>query len=136
MMEVIYAPDRLDRDEISDFVRNLDRTRDFPEVSIDFSRLKYSRPTGMLVVGSKIREWAMYRHNKGLKQKKVGIDARCQCHSYLMNIGFFDFVYMDEGKCVGEARGNDKCLPITRIQRPNFNPFDQSIQEWYEMIQN
>ncbi|MCX2781317.1 hypothetical protein [Microbulbifer thermotolerans] len=135
-MKIIYVPTRFERDSLADFFHELDAYRDHGQVCIDFTRLKFSYPTAMLVAGAKIREWAKYRHQQGYKSKKNGINSSRRVISYLMHLGFFDFIFMGEGNCVGEAGGSSNYLPITRVTRPDFDPFDNSISDWYEDIQH
>lgn len=52
----ISIPARFDRASIFRLLEELDATRDLDNVAIDFSRLRYSTPTAMLVAGSKLRE--------------------------------------------------------------------------------
>lgn len=135
MTKRIFIPERFEKDTIIPLIEVLDEFRDEHEVCVDFSNLRYSFPTSMLVVGSKIRDWVHYRVQQGYVQSREGIDPSRSCHSYLMHLGFFQFIHMDEGKSIGEAAGNRSYLPITRVSRPDFNPFDQSISDWYESIQ-
>lgn len=55
-------------------------------------------------------------------------------HSYLSHLGFFDYILMGEGNAVGQASGSGSYLPITRIEKPEFNSSTQSVQEWYDQI--
>lgn len=135
MEVIIQIPEKLEKEFISPLFEELDRAIKEPNVCIDFSLLRYSYPTSMLVVGSKLRDWVDTRVKQGLVQHRKGIDPNRNCHSYLMHLGFFDFIYMDEGNCIGQARGSSSYLPITKISRPDFNPFDNSISDWYEAIQ-
>ncbi|MBU2983718.1 ATP-binding protein [Saccharophagus degradans] len=132
----ISVPERFEKDTIGPLFSELDKHSNEYDVCIDFSKLRYSYPTSMLVAGSKLRDWVDARVQKGLIQRRKGINSGINCHSYLMHLGFFDFIYMGEGNAVGEARGSSSYLPITRISRPSFDPFDQSISDWYEAIQS
>lgn len=135
MRTTISIPEKFEKDTIGQLFLELDKYADEDIVCIDFSNLRYSYPTAMLIVGSKLREWVNSRSMRGLTQIRKGIDSGKNCHSYLMHLGFFNFIYMGEGNSIGEARGSSSYLPITRISRPDFNPFDQSIKDWYEAIQ-
>lgn len=130
----IYLPQQFDMYKLSLFFKELDSTIDLPSVTIDFSTLSYSYPTAMLVAGSKLRKWVQYRIHKQYKSIPIGIDHNKSVHSYLMHLGFFDFIYLDEGKSIGEARGNSKYLPITRINIPPFIPTEQSLRDWHQII--
>lgn len=132
----VMLPERFERDSLATFFSLLERTANEEIVRVDFSSLRYSKPTAMLVAGSRLRDWVRYRHSKGFTSIKRGIDPKKRVHSYLMHLGFFNFIYMEEGNSIGEAKGNNRYLPITRVVRPDFNPFDQSLADWYESIQH
>lgn len=129
-------PERFDRDSLSMFFSLLEKTANEKVVSVNFSSLRYSKPTAMLVAGSRLRDWVKYRHSQGFTSIKLGINPSKRVHSYLMHLGFFNFIYMEEGNSVGEAKGNNRYIPITRVSRPDFNPFDQSLTDWYQSIQH
>lgn len=133
-MTTIYFPSRFDRDTLSEFFETLDEHQDTPDVCLDCSTLTYSKPTAMLVAGSKIRGWVMSRHKRGIKTRKAGDDTVSNVHSYLMHVGFFDFIHMGCGKQVGEARGSSSYLPITRITKPDFSAGELALEKWYEDI--
>lgn len=131
---IINLPQRFDRDELSGFFSDLDAARDEPEVVVDFSPLTYSFPSAMLVAGSKIREWVTYRSQNGYLSRPAGIDSQRSVHSYLMHLGFFDFIYMDEGNRVDQVRGSIKYLPISRVSIPPFDPYTGNVHEWHKSI--
>ncbi|WP_265436531.1 ATP-binding protein [Aeromonas media] len=133
-MTRIYLPPRFDRDTLSEFFSILDEHQDTPNVCLDCSTLNYSMPTAMLVAGSKIRDWVRYRRSKEIKSRKAGYNTNSTVHSYLMHVGFFDFILMGEGKYVGEARGSSTYLPITRIKKPHFTAGTEGLEKWYEDI--
>lgn len=134
-MTTVMLPERFERDSLSTFFSLLERTANENTVTVDFSSLRYSKPTAMLVAGSRLRDWVKYRHGRGFTSIKSGINPNKTVHSYLMHLGFFNFIYMEEGSSIGEAKGNNRYLPITRITRPDFNPFDQPLADWYHSIQ-
>lgn len=87
-------------------------------VNVNFSPLTFSKPMAMLVAGSYLRRWITKRRDLNLKTYKSGISAKNNVHSYLMHLGFFDYVGMkDVGNKVGVAKGNTKYLPIKEIKR-------------------
>lgn len=133
-MVTIFFPSQFNRDTLHDFFTNLDKHLNTPEVCLNCSTLQYSYPTAMLVAGSKIRTWIKTRHNNKLKTTKSGVHTTHQVHSYLSHLGFFDYIHMGEGNAVGAAAGSAAYLPITRIEKPDFNSDTQDIQEWYEQI--
>ena len=135
-MVTITVPERFERDSLAPFFEKLDVYRNVDNVCLDVGNLKFSYPTAMLVAGAKLREWVMYRRQNGLRSRRSGVDPSRRVISYLMHLGFFDFIGMGVGKSVGEAGGSSSYLPITRVTRPEFNPFDQTVMDWYESIQH
>lgn len=131
----VLIPTKLDHDTLDDLFVQLDAARDLDNVRVDFSRLGYSRPTAMLVAGSKLREWIDYRNSCGYESNRYGIDQGVDAHSYLMHLGFFDFVHMDEGNRIGQARGSLRYLPITRIKRPDVDINNAGVEPWYAEIE-
>ena len=130
----ILIPARFDRASILRLLEELDASRDLDNVAIDFGLLTYSTPTAMLVAGSKLRDWREYRQSCGYRSWHRGIDQSVQAHSYLMHLGFFDFVHIDEGRSIGAARGSTRYLPITKIVRPPVNLESEEISVWYDAI--
>lgn len=130
----IKLPRRFDRDELNDFFDQLDCTRDREIIGIDFSTLTYSYPTAMLVAGAKLREWVMYRHKNRYTSYPIGINQNKTVHSYLMHLGFFYFIYMEDGNRIGQARGSTRYLPITEIEIPSYNPSQISLVDWHGNI--
>ena len=92
-------PERFERDSLADFFYELDCSKHDQEVCIDFSNLKFSYPTAMLIAGAKIRDWVQYRHQRGFISNKRAINPSRLVISYLMHLGFFDFIFM--GECSG-----------------------------------
>ncbi|KZM42673.1 hypothetical protein OA92_11740 [Marinomonas sp. SBI22] len=81
----------------------------------------------MLVAGSYFRQWMSRRRELGLNTTKSGISEKKNVHSYLMHLGFFDFIGMKNiGKCVGVAKGNTRYLPIREIRREEL---DKQIED-------
>lgn len=133
-MNVIF-PSTLDYNTTQGLLDALDASTDVDGVEIDFSQLRFSLPTAMLVVGSKLREWIRHRNKHGYAFGYTGINSGIGAHSYLMHLGFFDFVYSDQGKNVGEARGSSRYVPIKRITRPTINVPLTGVRQWYDEIQ-
>jgi hypothetical protein len=133
-MNVIF-PRRLDRQSILRLLGDLDNCRDRESVTVDFGPLGYSLPIAMLVAGSKLREWLRYRDERGYESLYQGIDSSIQAHSYLMHLGFFDFIGIAHGNQVGQARGSSRYLPITRLTRPAVNVQEVGLEQWYAEIE-
>ncbi|MCQ9076160.1 ATP-binding protein [Vibrio harveyi] len=135
-MTTISLPTYFDRDTLAGFFNELEKHIDTDDVCLDCSTIRFSKPTAMLVAGSKIRSWVRSRHRRGLKTRKKGVDTYSSAHSYLKHIGFFDFVLMGAGNCVGEARGSSTYIPITRITKPELGEGENALEQWYEDIQS
>lgn len=133
-MTTIFFPERFDRDTLAPFFDQLELHQDTPDVCIDCSTLRYSFPTAMLVAGSKLRKWIINRQKKRLNTTKSGHNSSNNVHSYLMHLGFFDFIMMGGGNQVGQARGSSAYLPITRIVKPAYDANSQELQIWYDKI--
>ncbi|WP_204321153.1 ATP-binding protein [Cupriavidus neocaledonicus] len=125
----------LDRGRLPQLFAELDAARDHPEVSVDFAPMRFSLPTGMLALGSKLREWVQYRKERNFSSSALGINNARQAHSYLMHMGFFHFIGLEAGNEVGEARGSRSYVPITRISRPEVDVGQRGVEEWYAAIE-
>ncbi|MEZ8056099.1 hypothetical protein [Vibrio atlanticus] len=130
-METICFPKQFGRDTLSEFFYKLETNQFTENVTIDCSTLEYTYPTGMLIAGSKIREWLLIRKTHGLVNTVVGHNCSKQVHSYLSHLGFFDFILIEGSKQIGEATGSMTYLPITRLKKPNFDSSTQDVDEWY-----
>ena len=94
--------------------------REDAELAIDFSKLSYSRPTGMLVVGSVIRQLVTQRKAAGLPTVAIGVSKSKPAHTYLEHLGFFDFIGLQNRNKIGAAKGNERYIPIRKIDRTQF----------------
>lgn len=135
-MKTIKFPTRFDRDTLHSFFEELDKYQHTDFVCVDCSTIQYSLPTAMLVAGSKLRQWIKTRREEQLQTRRKGVDSYTAVHDYLKHIGFFDFIMMGEGKCVGEAKGSTSYTPITRIEKPILGKGENALDEWYEDIQS
>ncbi|WP_371185645.1 ATP-binding protein [Thalassotalea maritima] len=133
-MTKIYFPERFDRDTLAPFFDELDYHQNTPDVCIDCSTLRYSYPTAMLVAGSKLRSWVRIRRQNNIRTTKSGHDRSTNVHSYLMHLGFFNFILMGGGNQVGQAPGSSAYLPITKIEKPAYDANTQELQIWYDNI--
>lgn len=133
---IVTFPKRLERDSILRLINDLDSSCHLDNVILDFSQLGFSLPIAMLVAGSKLRDWWRHRDECGYTTKYNGIDQDIPAHSYLMHLGFFDFIYIPIGKQVGYARGSSRYLPITRIYRPISNIHKDGLEKWYAEIED
>jgi hypothetical protein len=130
----IATPKQFDRDSLLPFFQELDSYRNESIVTIDFSPLTYAKPTATLVAGTKIKEWVSHRASNLLTSYLEGISDQNQAHTYLMHVGFFDYIGKPVGKRIGEAAGNQNYLPIKRISIPEFNAIHHNTHTWHELI--
>lgn len=135
-MTTIYLPEYFDRDTLQEFFHYLEIHQNTDNVCLDCSTLQYSKPTAMLVAGSKMRAWIKSRRSKNLQTRKKGVETYSAVHHYLKHIGFFDFVLMGGGNGVGEATGSSTYTPITRIEKPTLEVGEGGLEQWYEDIQS
>ncbi|WP_075258421.1 ATP-binding protein [Herbaspirillum camelliae] len=130
----ISIPRMFSRETLGALFADLDNSRNIDEVTVDFSQLRFSFPLAMLVAGSKMREWVEFRSSAALDTFQKGINSGNQVHSYLMHLGFFDFIGMNHGKRVGQAAGSTTYLPICRISRPDVDIGQDGVENWYAAI--
>lgn len=131
----IDFPTHLDKDYLDPFFESLRATETHPDkVTINFSTLEFSTPTSMLVVGVVLRNWVSHRKALGLETWRSGLSNTNQAHSYLMHLGFFDFINIPLGKLVGEAKRSQTYLPITTIEKPHDTAKTGDLEAWYESI--
>lgn len=131
---IIFSPKKFDRDELLPFFNELDASVTIDNVIIDFSKLYFSLPTAVLIVGSKIRKWVSLRKNIGLKSSVRGLDNNKSAHSYLMHLGFFDYINVGIGNKMGFSSDSNNYLPITKIVISPFDPVEESLQDWHGNI--
>lgn len=132
----IDFPKQLDKDCLGDFFAQLADAKDHPErVTINFSSLEFSTPTSMLVVGVVLRNWVDYRKSLGLEVWRSELTDANVAQTYLMHLGFFDFIGVQQGKKVGEAKGSQTYLPITAIEKPADAAEAGELEVWYDSIQ-
>lgn len=117
----ISLPSRLDTEVLSDFFSKLDLLTVADEVVINFEPLRYSFPAGMLVTGSKLRQWISQRKEVNLITRHRGISHVNRVHTYLMHMGFFDFIGLSIGREMGQAPGSSRYLPIRKILRSQLD---------------
>lgn len=117
----ILIPTNFDIDNLSEFFTQIDEAAELDSITLDFSTLTYSWPTGMLVFGMKLRQWISSRKGKGLSTFHRGVTAQKKVQSYLMHLGFFDFIGISKGNEVNTAVGSSNYLPIRRISRTDLN---------------
>jgi hypothetical protein len=114
-MTHIYTPAFFDYASILPFSTELEKMRDTPELTLDFSRTEFASPIAILTMGCNIKTLIEYRKSSDLMTHVKGISEDIPAHSYLGHLGFFDFIDVQFGKAIGEAKGNDRYIPITKL---------------------
>lgn len=117
----IYLPPNFDIDNLSGFFSQIDACAQINDITLDFSTLTYSWPTGMLVFGMKLRQWISRRKILGLSTYHRNVTAQKTVQSYLMHLGFFDFIGIPRGNEVNAGSGSSSYLPIRRICRTDLD---------------
>jgi hypothetical protein len=133
----IDLPKRFEKEYLEPFFKLLDDAKNYPErVTINLATLEFSTPTAMLVAGVVLRNWVVYRKSLNLDTWRTEVKENNQAHSYLMHLGFFDFINIQAGKKVGEAKGSLTYLPIKIIKRPDKSAEVSGKDEWYASIES
>lgn len=133
----IFSPSNFHTGSIDKFIFEIEQTKDYSEeVKINFSHLCYSTPIAMMLVANTIRRWVRYRSRNGHLSSAKGFNEKNSAHSYLMHLGFFDFIFLNVGKKVGEAKGSSNYLPITRLKRPDIEVNSDNLNDWYQAIES
>lgn len=126
----IQFPQSARLDQILAFARELDYFSQHDRLIIDLPKKFFCPPFAMLLIGSKI---AYLRKNyPNLNVIFNGWEA----HGYLSHMGFFSMCGYQHGKEVGEAKGNDRYLPITKLSANDLveGPSDK-YQEMQDLLQ-
>ena len=114
-MTQIYTPARFDYASILPFSLELEKMREIPELTLDFSKTQFTKPIAILTIGCKIKSLIEYRKSSAFVTNVEGLSELIPAHSYLGHLGFFDFIDVPFGKIIGQARGNDRYIPITKL---------------------
>lgn len=101
-MKGLYVPEFGDLDGMRDFAYEL---RFSSAVALDFSKVGFATPTGMLVLASLIEE--------AVRDGRVPIQSGVTPRDYLSNMGFYAACGLDVPKY--EAPGSATYYPITRF---------------------
>lgn len=95
---IISLPRRLVIDNLLPFLQQINDHKYEEDIVIDFSPVNYSFPLAMLVIGRELRRFVKQRYQYGLQTKATGISNDNNSHSYLMHLGFFDYINIKAGK--------------------------------------
>jgi hypothetical protein len=114
-MAQIFTPPQFDYASILPFSMELEKLRNSADLSIDFSKTAFASPIAILTIGCNIKSLLEYRKSSQLVTHFEGISEDIDAHSYLGHLGFFDFIDVQFGKAIGEAKGNNRYMPITKL---------------------
>jgi hypothetical protein len=114
-MTRIYTPAFFDYASILPFSSELKKMKDTPELTLDFSKTEFASPVAILTIGCNIKSLMEYRKSAAHVTHVKGISEDISAHSYLGHLGFFNFIDVPFGKAIGEATGNDRYIPITKL---------------------
>jgi hypothetical protein len=126
------CPSRLTDHAAIDYINQLRSQDDVPELTIDFSELRFVFPFATLLLAETIRDLVMYREQKGLHtQSPTDSPAfhRSEAVSYLMHFGFFQFVGLPYGRMPNEAPGNRNYIPIRILTETELIGKSTQIQD-------
>jgi hypothetical protein len=125
----IFSPQELNDITAARFINEIWRAKDEDSLIMNFSTLQFVYPSGVLISAIGIRHILRYRSNNGLKTQTSGTGKYSGAISYLGHFGFFQFIGIDVGNKPNEAQGGRNFLPITRIDKEEFNNKHKVIQE-------
>lgn len=124
----INCPPQLNDLSAAEYLNSVWRSKNEKELTLNFSTLKFVYPSGVLILAIGIRDIVSKRTILGLETHASGVTGKGAA-SYLAYFGFFQFVGVDIGNHPNEARGGRKYLPITTMNREDFNDPTKVIQE-------
>lgn len=133
----ILMPKYLRAEDLPQMLEEMGRLADRPRVSVDFSDVRYSYPLGMLAAGRLLRQFVLSRASTGFETSAEGLSGSKAVITYLMHLGFFNYVGLKIGKNVGEASGSARYVPIRRLSVDDmlmevsepYHPLRQVIHE-------
>jgi len=103
----ITVPDQLDLASSLRFSRALQSQPEAEEYVFDFQHLRWLEPFPMLYFANQLKRFARQRRGSRL------LVGNYRHLSYAGHMGFFRAFGLDFGKRPGQAKGNDRYLPIT-----------------------
>lgn len=106
----IPFPSRTTTENLMAFAIELDRYTEHDRLIIDMPDRVFVGPFGMLLVASKLR------YLKQIRPRLQLIFNNWESYSYLSHMDFFSLCGFDHGNEVGQAPGNSRYLPITRLR--------------------
>lgn len=117
---LLPVPDRLSEDQVLPFEQTLQAHLSHPCVQLDFRKLSWSCPFGMLLLAAQIDSFVNRRKQDELYTGAFYEKRDGTVCSYLAHLGFFHHIGLPYGKDPGEAPGSNTYMPITVIERQNL----------------
>lgn len=104
------------------FCQAVPELTDQPKLVLDFRQVRWVNPFGTLLIAHGVKHLYALRRRAGLPTHVIGHEPATAAGSYLRFFGFFRYIGVDEGQNVNEARGGDRYLPITIVNRAGLVP--------------
>ncbi len=112
-MAIISVPPRLNLNTALDFVEELQKVSIFEEVTLDFARLQFVRPFGMLYTAHALKRFS--DNNPSFANlSTTNVNASVSAISYAANVGFFRAWTSDHDDLPTYAQGGATYLPISQ----------------------
>lgn len=118
-MKILACPNRITDESVIGFVNQMVKYQDLPtEIQIRFSTIEFVLPFATLLLAECLRDFVIYRHTQGLRTYP-DIDLEnftiTDGISYLMHIGFFQYIHLPIGNPPSSLPGNSNYIPIREI---------------------
>jgi hypothetical protein len=110
---ILKVPEDLTANNVLEFARVLGDVRNADKYVFDLGRVKFVEPFGMLLGGALLRQFS--RQKKQEEPKALVQASDYKNHSYASVMGFYKSFGLNHGKAPGEAPGNARYIPITRL---------------------
>ncbi|WP_299589904.1 hypothetical protein [uncultured Tateyamaria sp.] len=126
----INFPRKTDLETLFRFTIELDYYSHHDRLIIEMPDRVFCGPFAMLMIASKIKY--LREKYKNLSIIFNGWDK----HEYLSHMGFFSLCGFEHGNAVGEARGNERYLPISQLREQDLSesPLDR-FEEMQDLLQ-
>lgn len=133
-MAQVYAPAQLNDLNVLNSLEELEKSKDESELIIDYSKVSFARPFGLLLFAEEVRRIVKYRKQVGLSTQVKGHKASDGAHSYLAHVGFFCHQGLEYGNDPGAAFGSSTYLPIEHISKESLESSYGNERSLQDMI--
>jgi anti-sigma regulatory factor (Ser/Thr protein kinase) len=116
-MKTVELPEHLDGPVQRTWAELLAESQEDRQLALDFARVKFACPMGLLTIGREIRRVVAARLKQGKVTMVSGIDRTKPVQSFLSHVGFFDYIGLPNAKPMGSARGSSTYVPIRKFTR-------------------